>query len=559
MCTEKCIECVWPQGKERLPREYKIPPKSANLVKQRKQSRVMEHKWFHEAAPSIAEIFKDAGAKISSVLPEEENYISAPFHFEDDSSNYSTEYEVLDTESTVASLSPFEELETPEIAFMKIPKPISLANSQKFLEACVNGFIVSLGPQHTHPLLTTSATFSPFVTRNRIMEQVAESCGCSFLSWLNPELTELSLNKHNNAVDTLMQYVNSKAITKQDESWVGAAFQMMCLCAKITWGCDRRAGLRNLRNSYRLIKHKLERRETMMIHELQTAGPQHQLHGLFDDSMGDNLKMELQNSLIVYKKEKVTMFEEQFERMFLESFIYNFAVSIISSDEVDGLPDPFEVFKTLKHFVKTPLFSCDVAWMNNPVLGAAFEAFELAAKASYLFRHCDKPGTLNSAKKLLDIASFYPSPMVPPEIRESGSKYVHLKDSVILADIVMKASKIVLLKTLEPSLTEHDPELQKDVAYVVSRLKQISEDSPVWSIAAWLLFIIGIAAVEREHRDVILDSLFTAAEMVHGRGLSTVVDIIHVSWGLQSTSGVTSDSRGLDVLLDEKLLSTVFI
>jgi hypothetical protein len=390
------------------------------------------------------------------------------------------------------------------------------------------------------------------------MEIVADACGCSFLSWSNPDLTELGNTKYQRATMKLAEYLHTGLITEKDEVWLGAAFQLLCLSAKVTWNCNNRLSVRNLKNSYRLIMIRSERLQRTASLP-QVCGPVPPSEGIFEEVTGENLKMEIENSLIGYESSQNAKFERQFERMFIESFIYNFSISLLITDDCEGLPNPFEVFGTLKSYLKTPLFRCDVAWMNNPVLGAAFDAFEVVAKSSYLIRHLDDPSTKPCATRLLEIASYYPSPMIPPEIRVNEHKYSNLRDSVFMADIVMKAAKIVLRKTVNPMLSEYDIEVQKDVGFVTSKLKKISQNSPVWVIAPWAMFIIGLCSINMEHRDTVIDALFTTAEMVHGRYVGTIVDILELSWGIGSKDGLNSFSRGLDVLLDQELLSLVYI
>jgi hypothetical protein len=538
-----------------MPKEYKIPLTSKKLLRGKKDAlEVIQY-----TVPK-AQRYLNVDAETKITTPDVIS-IDDVIHLGADSMDLAKlkpqspdVYEVLDTEA--CSTRGDESLILDYFNTLNQCDPYP-THKQRFISACVNGYIGSLGPQYTHPLLTTQATFTPLLQQHEVIETVAEACGCSFLSWDNPDLTELSYTKYQHAVSSLMKYVNGTTVKRQDEAWLGAAFQLLCLAAKITYKCDNRVSVRNLKNSYRLIKFKSERLGTGPPLQ-EVCGPERSSEGIFEDFTGDNLKMEIENSLIGYEGKDVSM-EKHFERMFTESFIYNFSVSVLITDDLEGLPNPFEVFRTLKNYVKTPLFSCDVVWMNNPVLGAAFDAFELVAKSSYLIRHMDDPLTIPCARKLLEIASFYPTPMIPSEIRVDESKYMQLRDSVFLSDIVMKAAKVVLRKVLVPTLSEHDPNIQKDVEFVVSKLKQIPETSSVWIISAWAMFIMGLVAVKPDHRETMVDALYLAAEKVHGRYIGTILDVLELSWGIGSKNGLMSTSRGLDVLFDHHLLSNVFI
>lgn len=547
-CTARCIECIWPQGKEKLPKEYKIPPANPKLRKERKVP--------FEVIPYNA----PKPSKHTEPEPQwsETPLSDLPLLLSTVKSPSPEEYESLDTETcmVVSRNGPDQIINN----VIQTP-PLTLRPSQRqlFIDVCVNGFIKSLGPQYTHPLLTTSATFTPLISRNKVIENVAEACGCAFLSWSNPDLTELSFKKYRTAVTVLMKYVDSKPIVKEDEIWLGAAFQMLCLGAKITWNCDNKICVTNLKNSYKLIKAKLQRRQRKLQQE-RLQGPKLPNDGVFQDITSDSLKLEVRNTLIGYETaRKSALFEKQFERMFVESFIYNFSVTILTTDDIMGLPNVFEVFDTLKSYVKTPLFSCDVVWMNNPVLGAAFDAFELAAKASYLLRTERTPWSVACAMRLLEVTKVHKLPVIPPEIRFDEQKYANLNDSVNIADIVIRTAKIVLRKVLDPALSEYDPEVQKDVDHVLSCLLHIPAHSPIWVISTWPMFITGLSTIDLNQRECIMNVLFNAAELIHGRCISSIIDLLHLSWGLGTRTSLNSPLTGLDVLLDPQLLSTVFL
>lgn len=549
-CLSRGVECVWPEGKERLPKAYQIPSPVTALHKRKKittsNADPVGKEVKLELSPPCSNLsdFPHLSPAVEPLSPEE--------------------YESLDNETCMVvstRTNSSNMIEPMDVDLLRI-LPLQMlrpTENQLFMDACVNGFITSVGPQYTHPLLTTNATFTPLLRRNRVIEKVGEACGCAFLSWSSPNLIDLSVKKYQAAILGIMEYVDSRPIAEHDEIWLGAAFQLLCLGAKVTSHCDNKVGATNLKNSYKLIKAKVSRRQKSLEVE-RLEGPKLPNDGFFEDVSSNSLKLEIKNTLIGYENSRRNaLFGKQFERMFIESFLYNYSVSILTTHDIENYPNPFEVFKILKAYLKTPLFSCDVVWMNNPVLGAASDAFEVAAKASYLIRTARSQWSMDCAKKLLDIAKFYPTPIIPPEIRVNERKYANLKESVKVAEIVIRASSIVLRKVVDPTLSEYDPDVQRDIDYIMPRLFQIPLSSRISLILTWSLFIVGLSLINDNQRKFVVNMLLNVEEMSHARALDSVIDVLNVSWGLTSSHGLQSDTRGLDVLLDRSLLCAVFI
>ncbi|CAM9013886.1 unnamed protein product [Wickerhamomyces anomalus] len=381
----------------------------------------------------------------------------------------------------------------------------------------------------------------------------------SFLSPFSSDPDQRFILASFNALET---YVNNNE-SAYKESWVGAAFQLMCLCSKITWSCSSDNCIANLVNSYKIIRRRFIEttrygKKIQKSDKISSLEPQSDLAHYLKDFKNDALQMDIENSLIDLDDFSTEVFESHFEKMFVESFLFNYSIALLVSEQFYLLPNPFEVFRDLRQFLKTPLFSCDVAWMNNPVFGASLDAYELAAKASYLLRNLNDPNMLVTAKKLYDLASFYPSPMIPSEIRVNSTKYKNLRDSVLMAEIVAKVSKILLRKLIIPEITEMDSVVQKDLSSIFIKLKSISSDSRVKIISCWPLLIAGAATQNEEQRELLTKTLLEAGALTHGRHVYTVLDALDIAWG-KSPECEEIKTRGLDILFDRRVVGKVIL
>lgn len=429
----------------------------------------------------------------------------------------------------------------------------------RFVSAAINGFIVAVGPQTTHPLLTTMATFTPIIQTNDILMNVAEACGVSFLSWETPELATSGALQHQKVCDSLVKYIDTNGIRNEDVLWMVAALQLTCLGEKTAPGGDRKMVVKMLKMAWEVVKtrmrglcHQAKRRSFCSpVGDIGAMSDNLCLEVLSDES----LTMEIENAMIGSTEMEDIGPSDALERMFFESFIFNYSIAILITPKDENLPNPFDVFKDSRRYLKTPIFSCDVAWMNNPVVGASLDAFEIVAKASYLIRRIDEPWVVGCAKKLMDITDYFAPHMVPPDLRRRDPvKFNALRDSVIVSEIVMKAAKIVLRKCLDPSMRETDEIVQFDVSCAMQKLKQITPMSSVYTILGWPLLVIGLACVEQEHKMAIINACQTCGEISHGRFVYSIIDALSMAWGKEHAGG--EYVAGLDALLDIDLLST---
>ncbi|CCH45908.1 Nitrogen assimilation transcription factor nirA [Wickerhamomyces ciferrii] len=549
-CSNKDLECIWPKNpRDKLPSDFQIPKK---------------HK--HSRFVSVVKFSQNKNVDSQLITKDEQNYLPTkrgksgiiePVDEAESASNNREESPdsnyCLDIENRPESRTGFQ------VDFFS---HFTYDPEQKFLFACANGFIESVGPQYTHPSLTTSATFTPWIDKNPIMHKIASACGCSFLSWQNPDLIPLSLEKYQIAMNALGDYLLSDQ-SDCSSNWVGAALQLMCLCAKGTNNLPKSAVL-NLSQSYKIIKSRFissKSKSQIMngVHKHISATKQvtGDFHNFYPEVFGtDNLTIDIRNSNL--DKYGSHDFDTIFEKMFLESFVYNYSVAILLSESHKYLPNPFEVFNNLRKALKTPLFNCDVAWMNNPVFGASLDSFELVSKASYLIKKLHDPLMLFTAKKLYDLACFYTSPVIPSDIKVGSRKYKDLRDSVLMSEIVAKSAKLILKKLISMEIKVDDCELQKDLNSILEKFKLITPNSKVKAIGTFPAFIAGTVCINHIQKDMIVNVLKNIGEIMHGRNIHSVLEALQIAWGTSSDCDEIK-TRGLDILFDKRIMSKVLL
>ncbi|OWB67852.1 hypothetical protein B5S30_g3218 [[Candida] boidinii] len=247
------------------------------------------------------------------------------------------------------------------------------------------------------------------------------------------------------------------------------------------------------------------------------------------------------------------------ERTVLESFIYNYSVNLLNCDKnsLRIMTSPFDVYDEFKQYLYSPLYNCITPWMNNPVMGAAVSGYEIAAKTSWL-RAQFPLNTKNTktARYLYKMAKYQVSPLLPIEVKQSQPAKVvqRLQDSCLVNRIVSNSCVILLIKLLNPEMSQDEPEVQKCVDLICQDLHKISYRSPCSLICTWPILIAGAAAITKSQKDYFIENLDTFGETYRLKNMSTIGKFLKESWGTDENPGV-----GWDILLHDDLSKHVFV
>ncbi|XBW35740.1 hypothetical protein QEN19_001310 [Hanseniaspora menglaensis] len=392
-----------------------------------------------------------------------------------------------------------------------------------------NYFLPQVGPQNTLPQLSTSVTF-PQVEHNGIVRSVFKCCGATFLAWCQPlEYTKIAEDLYDESKKNLQKVLgerkylydvstanetnspesvssnNSMGLNykeiKGDEDWIIACFQLLVLRDKLKNGKDVvDRCLENLAHSFKTIQNRY----------------------LLDTSS------EIPNTPV--------------DRMLLESFVYNYTVSISVARDFDSksLPNPFDpIITRLVSMLKFPIFeNCEVEWLNNPVLGSSVECFIMLAKVSYLGR-LSLPLNSDSiweirAKELQQQCLYYSPPALPEKIKNNMAKYSKYRPGLLSGSIVSKACYLLLFKILNyNTMTDkeilQDEDIRNVVKYIITALKDIEMGDRLLCILQWALLIIGAFAVTDDEKFVIRKYVRSVGETIHshcGNQIKLIVDEI---------------------------------
>jgi hypothetical protein len=241
-------------------------------------------------------------------------------------------------------------------------------------------------------------------------------------------------------------------------------------------------------------------------------------------------RLKIQNCIVYLLDDSLS---SRFERGFLESFMYNYDMSLLLHDDsILGIPNPFETVVYLRQVLKHPLLPCEVAWMNHPVFCSSFDAFEMAIKTSYLFKHLNHPKTRSAAEHLLEAAVNYPKPTIPAEVHRNPEKLTQLQDLVLLTEAMLGVVKLLLRKVIHPDIGPNDILTQKDVGVAARRLQRITVRSEVRAISPWCLLILGLVCIYDHDRSTVIDAILQYSDMVHARYMYSVIDVLEIGWGV---------------------------
>lgn len=207
--------------------------------------------------------------------------------------------------------------------------------------SCLKGYIPKLGTQHTSPDLTVGATFIPFVSSNPIMRQVFLCCGATYLAWKDYDrFQKYSDDYYVSSKNLIQEYMITNPLYF-NEDWLFASIQLLCNRVKNAFTGTVDDSVILLSYSYQIISHRYFDNHTIQPHE----------------------------------------------RMFVESFIYHYSISILYAKDISKLPSPFIIFKELNKVLKCPVYNCEnvVQWMKNPLLGSCLDTFEIIAKLAFVY------------------------------------------------------------------------------------------------------------------------------------------------------------------------------
>lgn len=379
------------------------------------------------------------------------------------------------------------------------------------MDSFFGGFLPSVSPQFCDPRLSPSAVFVPQFVADPLLKEVFYACGAAYLSNTVPGMRELAQEKYEQCLMQFSHRVDQSVGDAQD--WMVAVALLLCLRDKFI-GTTPEISAIHLAKTLRLIRELRKSTEGVSV----------------------NLKV------------------------FVESFLFNYSVMIITGGEsvLKFLPSPFEIFDEVRLILDYHPYQCPVPWMENPVFGAATKTVEIAAKLSWLLSQyplndADMALACNLLSETYKIR--YP-PMAPDaEIRLGSQSYFMLQESVTVSEIVRHSCQLLLMRLIIPNLELLHISIKQKVALIYDMMKGLSEDSPLWVILGWLMMITGLNSIQPDHRSFLIHSLYRCASKFHAAFLVQIADFLEKVW----IANNDSQDFGWSVIFDKKLLSNICI
>lgn len=382
-------------------------------------------------------------------------------------------------------------------------QPLTWFSSGKgrLLYAFAHGFVASISPQFCHEDLTPGAIFISQGQGNPFMMEVFLACGLAFMSNVHSSYQAESRKAYSLC---LSRFANELAQVKEPKEWMIAAMLLFCLRDKI-------------------------------IGELPVQAAMH-------------LSEAINHIDFVFKSQS---FDAKNIKFMVESFLFNYSVLLlVGGKKVHNiLPSPFLIFDKWRRLLHMQMFSCVVPWMNNPVFGAAADAFEIAAKISWLVsEHPLSSDQITIACDLLlelgEIDSFS-GVSIPDHIVEAGRQ--HLQDSRLLSKVIVVACKIALYKLMNPSLNERNPKIKMLAQEGFELIEQIPLKSPVNVIMGWPVLIIGLCLIDLDQQLSLSKRCIYVSEVSCVAFLRQVERFLDRIW----TSSEVRENGNLDHLFEE--------
>ncbi|KAG7747558.1 hypothetical protein KL912_002930 [Ogataea haglerorum] len=396
-------------------------------------------------------------------------------------------------------------------------------------DAFVNGFMVAVSTQLTHERLQPGAVFIPHGAANPWLLDVFYACGAAFLAASRKDMRELAESRMAKVMGQFQQVVTCVSFDS-DNKWLVVALLSLALREKF-YGLDGHRTVLFLKIAFQLIRNWPK---------TKLANSKH-LEGLPEDI----------RSVI----SEQTWLLTPIERTLVESFAYNYSVIGLVLDQKSQflLDSPFEVFDELQPLLDQQLYRCPAPWMNNPVMGAALPAFELASKAGWLQLHYPFDESMrHQAIALFRLAKYFVPPVLPPDVRFNQPKHVckRLLDSCHAARIVAQGAYILLYKLLYPETLETESDIQRRISNFISDLEQLSFHSSISGILTWPFSIIGTAIVEKSQRDYMLWRLHNFGCAIKNSCFDSIIEFLNRTW---------DEGLGWQALLDKTNFDKLFI
>lgn len=348
--------------------------------------------------------------------------------------------------------------------------------------------------------------------------------------------SKLSTELYQSTLMLIKKYLEDNP-EEDNKPWLLASYQLLCVRNKTAINSTVNDCVQCLSNAYRVIKSPYY---LAKIKSIATT----------EEKYVEELVLEIEHDTSLKKPEL-----EPHDRMYLESFIYNYSVALLWAVDISKLPNPYSVYGVLGKYLRCFIYQCDFRWMNNPIVGASFEAFEILAKVSYIARlplPLDKNGIWYKRALQLQKQAYYHTPSILPNLDQAkiGEKmYNRCKVNLLVGEIVAKTSFLLISKVIEYKKFDI-LSCQKLVSEIVRNIEKIPKGDLIWAIVTWSVIVCGVFTTDSENQKKILSFLDYIRDKFHLLPLFNSKIFLFETWKLPI-------NERLDILFDRDNLARV--
>lgn len=331
-------------------------------------------------------------------------------------------------------------------------------------------FIDRFLPTIAHPFVREKVSTTRLLLRHAaefpILREIYFACGVSILAFDFPSYKEIATTRYSKALALLFNVMKGSSVDMREDWLLNAVQMLQILCLRDNFTKSGSIhGLQHFRVAYKIIAKRLQ-------------------------SYSNELD-KFHSSLVLVEYEKAEISSRfwktfsPFNRVLVENLVFNYSVVILFCEHKDLetiVPNPFKA-TALFSFYSTVDSSMKDNWFNINVFGPTTEAFEIAAKCTWLCRRglpLDADN-IEIHRKLLANAEMNLS---IAESTEDNSLNITTHKNMTIAEIMLRGSIILLRKMLNLE-TVCASDFQPEVNNMIKDIANPYNDDiifPVWSL-----------------------------------------------------------------------------
>lgn len=395
---------------------------------------------------------------------------------------------------------------------------------------CVDLFLPNLLTQDLNSLCEEGNSYIVQQTqKNPVLKEAFLCCGATYLEIINPKkYAELSQSLYESTSALFDNYFN-KAITdiQKYETLLPPAI-VLCVRESIAAKANTKRKNQWLSYIYKLIDKRYDLSLSPASYSAEEDAELNRYESSAAIKIGSEILLESSSNAII----------KPFEKLLLESFMYNFSVTIPFTTNVMDIPDPFTLFEEMNKVLQTSVYNRDYEWDKNPLFGASMGAFEMLSKACYLSRlamHLDNKSVFQERFCQLERTSKFYTPSFPTVVLRKQPQDIldAVKRSVAVSKLVWRVSLLLIGAIKHYQNWElHSENVTSSILEIITIIESLPKVSRYWVLLPCPLFLSGFFTLETSHREKILGGLHNLPPTFNQNSILSMQKILEETWAL---------------------------